>query len=145
MLLLREKISFCPSIYYKISWKTKWRIFEKNSKKSKKWSHRNEKTSFLVDLSKNVKKKITFLGPITSILTFFADFSKMRQSILTLQDILSIMKFFVKFFIVNLPMLNIYKFHKKRNFDPTTWRTSRTTSRWRSTQKVRATQNFIKY
>ena len=33
---------------------------------------------------------------------------------------------------------------KKRNFDPTTWRTSRTTSRWRLTQKVRATQNFIK-
>ena len=33
---------------------------------------------------------------------------------------------------------------KKINFDPTTWRTSRTTSRWRSTQKVRATQSFIK-
>jgi hypothetical protein len=30
---------------------------------------------------------------------------------------------------------------KKRNFDPTTWRT---TSMWCSTQKVRATQNFIK-
>ena len=29
-------------------------------------------------------------------------------------------------------------------FDPTIWRTSRTTSRWRSTQKVWATQNFIK-
>ena len=27
--------------------------------------------------------------------------------------------------------------------DPTTWRTSKTTSRLRSTQKVRATQNFI--
>jgi hypothetical protein len=29
-------------------------------------------------------------------------------------------------------------------FDPTTWRTSRTTSRWRSTLKVRSTQNSIK-
>ena len=34
---------------------------------------------------------------------------------------------------------------KRRNFDPTTWRTSRKTfSSWCSTKKVRATQNFIK-
>ena len=32
----------------------------------------------------------------------------------------------------------------KRNFNPTTWRTSRTTSRWCWTQKVWATQSFIK-
>ena len=42
----------------------------------------------------------------------------------------------VKLNIYVLSKANIYKFHT--NFDPTTWRTSRTTSRWRST-----TQNFI--
>ena len=47
-------------------------------------------------------------------------------------------------FSVNLPMVSIYKFCKKRNFDPTTWRTLRTTSKWRSTQKIRATEHFIK-
>ena len=41
-----------------------------------------------------------------------------------------------------------HRFRKKGNLlyfwcDPTTWRTSKTTSRLRSTQKVRATQNFI--
>ena len=40
--------------------------------------------------------------------------------------------------------LSFFKVLLKRTFDPTTWRTSRTASRWRSTQKVRATQNFIK-
>ena len=39
-------------------------------------------------------------------------------------------------------MVNIYKFCKI--FDPTTRRTPRTTSRSHVTQKVRATQNFIK-
>ena len=44
-------------------------------------------------------------------------------------------------FEVSLPLVNIYKFVK---FDPTTWRTLRTISRLCSTQKVWATQNFIK-
>ena len=37
--------------------------------------------------------------------------------------------------LVNLPMVNIYKFHRKK-FDPTPLRTSKTTSRRRSTKKV---------
>ena len=41
-------------------------------------------------------------------------------------------------------MVNLYKFCKREILIQSTWRTSRTTSMWRSTQKVRATQNFIK-
>ena len=40
--------------------------FLRNMQKSSKWSHRNGKTYFLVNLS----EKFTFLGPVTSILTF---------------------------------------------------------------------------
>ena len=42
-----------------------------------------------------ILKKFTFLGPVTSILTFLHFFSKMRQTILTLSVISSFVKFFV--------------------------------------------------
>ena len=69
---------------------------------------------------------------------FFLFFPKCKKS-----NISVIHKAIILIFLVNLPMANIYKLCKNK-FDPTTWRISRTTSRWRSTQKVWAIQNFIK-
>ena len=71
----------------------------------------------------------------TSIFRFFRFFPKFNTSLIYKAIIV---------ISVTLPMLNNYKFCKKRNVDPTTLRTSRTTSRWLSTQKVWATQNFKK-
>ena len=68
---------------------------------------------------------------------FFLSFSKFKK----LNILFIIYNAIIIVFSVNLPMVNIYKFW---NFDPTTWRTSITIFRWRSTQKVRATQNFFK-
>ena len=65
---------------------------------------------------------------------FFSSFFSKVQKV----KYLHIYKAMIVKISVNLSMVNIY------NFDPTTWRTSRTTSRWWWTQKVRATQNFIK-
>ena len=57
------------------------------------------------------------------------------------KNISAINEAIILIFAVNLPMAFIYKFC---NFNPTTRRTSRTSSRWSSTKKVRAKQNFIK-
>ena len=70
---------------------------------------------------------------------FFLFFQKLKKIIISL-----IYKGIIVIFSVSLPMVYIYMLCKI--FDPTTWRTSRTTNtrRWRSTPKVWVTQNFIK-
>ena len=94
----------------------------------------NVKLSFLVNLSENIQN-IYFFWVLLLQFQQLAVFSKMRQSILTLPVILSFMKFFVSqtsrtrfflqlfniiseatilIFLVNLPMVNIYKFYKTR-------------------------------
>ena len=62
--------------------------FLRKLQKSQQWSHRNGKTSFLVNLSENVKK-FAFLGPVTTISTFLQFSQKCaRQTISTLSVIL---------------------------------------------------------
>ena len=64
---------------------------------------------------------------ISFFFVFFPKFKKLNISL--------IYKAIIIIFSVSLPMVN---------FNPTTLRTLRTTSRWRSTQKVWASQNSIK-
>ena len=97
-----------------------------------------QKNVVLVNLSETFPKS-TILGPVTSILTFLAVFSKMRLNISTLPVILSFLKIFVAqtsrtrffssivekldisaiykliilIFSVNLPVISIYKFCRK--------------------------------
>ena len=79
---------------------------------------------------------LKLLEVLVFLFSFFPKFKKLNISLIYWAIIV--------IFSVSLPMVNLNKFFLKRNFDTTTWRTSRTTSRWRSTKKVRATQNFIK-
>ena len=104
-------------------------------------------------------KKFSFLGRVSSILTFLKFSQKCAEyidpsghfvffdifvaqtsrtsffsSIVVKLNISVISKATILIFVVNLPLW--YKFHKKRNFEQTTWRTSGTTSRFE--------QNFIK-
>jgi hypothetical protein len=65
------------------------RIFEKIAKKLKLKSQEQKKHNFWLIYLKTFHKS-TFLGPVTSILTFFTVFSKMRQTIWTLPVISSL-------------------------------------------------------
>ena len=90
---------------------------------------------------------ISTLPVISSFMKFcVAQTSRTRSfsSIYVKLNISVISEATILIFLVNLPMVNIYKFNIKK-FDPTSLRTSRTTSRGRSTKKVWATQNFMKY
>ena len=89
-----------------------WRILKK-MQKSSKWSHRNGKTSFLVNPSENIQLYFNF--------NFFAVFLKLRQSISSSPVILSFMKFFVaqssrtNFFLSIVVKLNISVITKATN------------------------------
>ena len=80
------------------------------------------------------------LSPFSSLLLL--SFSKGQK----VKYLPAIYKVIILFFSVNLPLVIIYIFFLffKFFFNPTTWRTSRISSVWRSTKKVQATQNFIK-
>ena len=71
--------------------------------KSSNWRHRTQKSKSLKSFGRNLPKNMFFFRSIDLIFNFCALFPKMRQSICTLPDILSFMKFFVtQIFFVEL-------------------------------------------
>ena len=87
----KKKFESCTKLHKRRNdWKGQ---YTKKWQKSLKWSHRNGKTSFLVNLSENFPQ-IYFLGPVTSILTFL-QISKKCYTLLTLSVNSSFIKNFV--------------------------------------------------